>query len=126
MPPEHAAEISAQLEKIDLFASKAHGFSESAGQRPDPHARKKTKYLSAVLSSRLPESGEESCRFVRGGVRRSTEGRWFRRCWKRDGLKHTGSVQTDGLVMTIPTGKAPNPEFTEGFAMAIKHENNVI
>jgi phosphomannomutase/glycosidase len=134
LPPEHAAEISAQLEKIDFFSgvkcmdfqkAQDSGLIRMLGKEMDE------KYLSAVLEQSAAGEWVKKAADSFAVVYTPFHGSGYRlvpEVLKRDGLKHIITVPEQMVIDgDFPTVKSPNPEFTEGFAMAIElaEKNNV-
>ena len=134
LPPEHAAEVSAQMEKLDIFDDvktmdpedgKAQGLITMLDRSMDE------KYLEKVLEQKVGD------RYVKEAAEDLTiiytpfHGSGYRlvpEVLRRLGMKHVLTVQEQMVIDgNFPTVKSPNPEFVEGFAIAIDmaRANNV-
>ncbi len=126
LPPEHAAEISAQLEKIDFFKGvKRMYFSDAVeqGMVRMLGSEMDEKYLAAVLEQSVARQWVDKAADSFAVVYTPFHGSGYRlvpEVLKRDGIKHVIPVPEQMVIDgNFPTVKSPNPEFTEGFAMAI-------
>ncbi len=126
LPPEHAAEVSAQLARIDLFqdvkirdlaSAEADGLVTVLGGETDE------AYLSEVLKQSVAEDYVAKAADEFEIIYTPFHGTGYRlvpEVLRRIGLKHVTPV-AEQMVLdgNFPTVASPNPEFVEGFKIAI-------
>lgn len=134
LPPEHAAQVSASMERNDIFDDvKAMDFEEGVekglitliGSEIDE------KYLEKVMEQSV---GSRYVEQAAGGFTiiytpfHGTGYKLVPEVLKRLGMKHVLTVPEQMVIDgDFPTVKSPNPEYIEGFAKAIEmaRENDV-
>ncbi|MGI6211712.1 MAG: phospho-sugar mutase [Anaerovoracaceae bacterium] len=134
LPPEHAAQVSAQLEKIDLFRdvktmsfedAKANGMITMLGNEMDE------KYLGKVLEQSVGKKYVDQVADDFQIIYTPFHGTGYKlvpEVLKRLGMKHVLTVKEQMVIDgNFPTVKSPNPEYVEGFQIAIEmaKKNNV-
>lgn len=134
LPPEHAAQVSAQLEKIDLFRdvktmsfedAKANGMITMLGNEMDE------KYLGKVLEQSVGKKYVDQVADDFQIIYTPFHGTGYKlvpEVLKRLGMKHVLTVKEQMVIDgNFPTVKSPNPEYVEGFRIAIEmaKKNNV-
>lgn len=134
LPPEHAAQVSASMERNDIFDDvKTMDFEESVekglitliGSEIDE------KYLEKVMEqsvgSRYVEQAAGNFTIIYTPFH-GTGYKLVPEVLKRLGMKHVLTVPEQMVIDgDFPTVKSPNPEYIEGFAKAIEmaRENDV-
>lgn len=134
LPPEHAAQVSASMERNDIFDDvKTMDFEEGVekglitliGSEIDE------KYLEKVMEqsvgSRYVEQASENFTIIYTPFH-GTGYKLVPEVLKRLGMKHVLTVPEQMVIDgDFPTVKSPNPEYIEGFAKAIEmaRENDV-
>lgn len=134
LPPEHAAQVSASMERNDIFDDvKTMDFEEGVekglitliGSEIDE------KYLEKVMEqsvgSRYVEQAAGDFRIIYTPFH-GTGYKLVPEVLKRLGMKHVLTVPEQMVIDgDFPTVKSPNPEYIEGFAKAIEmaRENDV-
>ena len=132
LPPEHAATVSAEIAKVDIFggirsmdydAALQSGIIELIGEDIDE------KYLEAVQAQAVNPDAVKAVADDLKIVYSPLHGAGHRlvpEVLKRMGLRHLYPVSeqmvTDG---NFPTVKKPNPEYPEVFALGIELANKV-
>ena len=134
LPPEHAAQVSAQLKNIDIFDdvklitmedAKDRGLITVLGPAMDE------KYLKNVVAQSIAEDAVEKYADDFTIIYTPFHGTGYKLVpevldWI--GMKHVLTVPEQMVIDgDFPTVKSPNPEYVEGFAIAIDmaRKNNV-
>ncbi|MDD5921923.1 MAG: alpha-amylase family glycosyl hydrolase [Eubacteriales bacterium] len=126
LPPEHAQEISLQIQELDIFDDvKLADFkaAEEDGRIRIMGSEMDEAYLSQVLSQAVhtPEIDREAetIRIVYTPFH-GTGHLLVPEALKRDGIRNVLTVPEQMVIDgNFPTVKSPNPEFVEGFKLAI-------
>lgn len=134
LPPEHAAQVSASMERNDIFDDvKTMDFEESVekglitliGSEIDE------KYLEKVMEQSVGSRYVEQAAGDFTIIYTPFHGTGYKlvpEVLKRLGMKHVLTVPEQMVIDgDFPTVKSPNPEYIEGFAKAIEmaRENDV-
>ena len=134
VPPEHAAQVSASMAKNDIFADvKMMDFEEalSKGLITMMGAEMDEKYLAKVLEQSVGKAYVEKAADDLTIIYTPFHGTGYKlvpEVLKRLGMKHVLPVEEQMVIDgNFPTVKSPNPEYREGFAIAIEmaKKNNV-
>lgn len=132
LPPEHAAAIAAEMEKIDLFSQiKYIGFGEGEenGMIEFLGAETDGAFLEKVLSQSIDaaqvEKAADSLKIVYTPFH-GTGHRLVPEALRRLGIKHIEPVEEQMVIDgNFPTVASPNPEKPEGFYLAVKKAEKV-
>ena len=132
LPPEHAATVSSEINKLDIFddiktmdykAALAQGKITLIGEEMDE------KFLSAVQSQAVNPSAVSKVADTLKIVYTPLHGTGHRlvpQIMKRIGLKHLYTVDEQMVISgDFPTVKKPNPEYPEVFELGIQLANKV-
>lgn len=134
LPPEHAEEVSAQLRKIDIFDDvKTVPFAEAekTGMVTMLGSEMDENYLSKVLEQSVGRKYVDQVAEDFTIIYTPFHGTGYRlvpEVLHRLGMKHVLTVKEQMLIDgNFPTVKSPNPEYVEGFSLAISlaKKNNV-
>ncbi len=132
LPPEHAATVSSEIDKLDIFkdvktmdyqAALDHGQITLIGAEMDE------KFLDAVQAQAVNPSAvstvADSLKIVYSPLH-GTGHRLVPMIMKRIGLKHLYTVDEQMVISgDFPTVAKPNPEYPEVFELGIKLANEV-
>ena len=126
LPPQHAAAIAAEMEKIDIFTgfqtvdfeeAKASGMIEMIGAETDE------AYLNCVLAQAVDKETVAKVADELEIVYTPFHGAGYElvpEALKRLGIKHLTPVPEQMVIDgTFPTVASPNPENPEGFYLAV-------
>ncbi len=132
LPPEHAATVSSEINKLDIFAdiretdyqtALVEGMIELIGKEIDE------KYLSAVQAQAVNPSAvakvADTLKIVYSPIH-GTGHKLVPEILSRIGLKHLYTVDEQMVISgDFPTVSKPNPEYPEVFELGIKLANKV-
>ena len=132
LPPEHAATVSSEIDKLDIFKDVKTMDYQTAldrGQITLIGAEMDEKFLDAVQAQAVNPSAvakvADSLKIVYSPLH-GTGHRLVPMIMKRIGLKHLYTVDEQMVISgDFPTVAKPNPEYPEVFELGIKLANEV-
>lgn len=127
LPPEHAAEVSASMDKNDIFRdvrTMPRKDADATGMITLLGAEMDEKYMAKVLEQsvgrRYVEQVQDTFRIIYTPFH-GTGHKIVPEILKRLGMKHVLTVPEQMVIDgNFPTVKSPNPENVEGFDLAIR------
>ena len=132
LPPEHAATVSREINKLDIFSdikTMDYRAALDSGKIQLIGAEMDEKFLSAVQAQAVNPQAvakvADSLKIVYSPLH-GTGHRLVPEIMKRIGLKHLYTVDEQMVISgDFPTVAKPNPEYPEVFALGIKLANEV-
>ena len=127
LPPEHAAKVSAAMSEIDIFTGiKIVGYEEAlaSGMIEIIGSETDEKFLAKVMEQSICSDAVKAAADELSIVYTPFHGAGYRlvpEALKRLGIKRLFPVPEQMVLDgNFPTVKSPNPEFPEGFALAVE------
>lgn len=126
LPPEHADTVSAEINKLDIFADVRTCDYEAAvadGRIRVIGAEMDERYLAAVAAQAVDPQAVQAVADSLSIVYTPLHGTGYRlvpEILRRSGLKHLHTVEEQMVINgDFPTVSKPNPEYPEAFALGI-------
>lgn len=126
LPPEHADTVSAEINKLDIFADVRTCDYEAAvadGRIRVIGAEMDERYLAAVAAQAVDPQAVQAVADSLSIVYTPLHGTGYRlvpEILRRSGLKHLHTVEEQMVIDgDFPTVAKPNPEYPEAFALGI-------